>query len=212
ADNPFVGKPGYREEIFAYGFRNPWRMSFDAGGQLGLIAADVGQNGFEEVNVVTKGSNYGWNNKEGTHCFNPDKPNDHPAQCPDGVNGTTFTDPVIEYPNLKTRSNGRGLSITGGYVYRGKALPELNGAYIYGDWSVNFRQPDGRLFVSRPSAQAGAMWTLEELKVAGKPNRRIGAFVLSFGEDADNELYILTSLITGPTGNRDKVYKIVPAQ
>lgn len=212
ADNPFVGKAGYREEIFAYGFRNPWRMSFDAGGQFGLIVADVGQNSWEEVSVVTKGGNYGWNRKEGTHCFDPDKPNDHPAQCPGSVNGTQLTGPVIEYPNLKTRGNGRGVSVTGGYVYRGRALPKLNGTYIFGDWSTNFRKPDGSLFIARPSTQAGTMWAVEDLKVSGMPQGRIGAFVLSFGEDAERELYVLTSVITGPTGNRDKVYKIVPAK
>jgi glucose/arabinose dehydrogenase len=78
-----------QQEIFAYGLRNAWRMSFDAGGQLGLIAADVGQNSWEEVNVITKGGNYGWNRLEGTHCFDPDNPNEHPVQCSDQSNGTS---------------------------------------------------------------------------------------------------------------------------
>lgn len=212
SDNPFVGSPDARQEIFAYGLRNPWRMSFDAGGQLGLIAADVGQNSWEEVNVITKGGNYGWNRLEGTHCFDPDNPNEHPAQCSDQSNGAKLINPVLEYPNLKTRSAGKGLSVTGGYVYRGSAIPQLQGMYVFGDWSTQFQVPDGRLFMAKPVAQADAMWEMEELKVAGTPEGRIGAYVLSFGEDADRELYVLTSVATGPTGNRDVVYKIVPAQ
>ncbi|MDH3600397.1 MAG: PQQ-dependent sugar dehydrogenase [Candidatus Tectomicrobia bacterium] len=212
SDNPFVGSTDARQEIFAYGLRNAWRMSFDAGGQLGLIAADVGQNSWEEVNVVTKGGNYGWNRLEGTHCFDPDNPNEHPTQCSDQSNGAKLISPVLEYPNLKTRSEGIGISVTGGYVYRGSSISQLQGMYVFGDWSTQFRVPDGRLFMAKPASQAGAMWAMEELKVAGTPEGRIGAFVLSFGEDADRELYVLTSVITGPTGNRDVIYKIVPAQ
>jgi glucose/arabinose dehydrogenase len=211
-DNPFVGKPGVREEIYAYGFRNPWRMSFDAGGQLGLIAADVQQNSWEEVDVVVKGGNYGWNKKEGTHCFDPDKPNDHPEKCADSFNGAKFIDPVIEYPSLRTRQDGKGISVAGGYVYRGKALPALNGMYVFGDWSHDFGKPDGSLYLSKPATQPGAMWSMEEIKVAGKSNGRLGLYVLAFGEDEDRELYVLTTAATGPTGNRDQVYKIVPAK
>ena len=212
ADNPFVGKAGVREEIYASGFRNPWRMSFDAGGQLGLIAADVGQNSWEEVDVVVKGGNYGWNRKEGTHCFDPSKPNDHPAQCPDSFNGAKLLDPVLEYPNLRAKSNGVGISVTGGYIYRGKALPAFTGAYVFGDWSHQFPKPDGTLYLGKPAAQAGTMWSMEEIKVAGKPNGRLGMYVLAFGEDDDRELYVLTSVTTGPSSSRDQVYKLVPAK
>ena len=212
SDNPFVGNDDARAEIYAYGFRNSWRISFDAGGKLGLLAADVGQNSWEEVNVVTKGGNYGWNRMEGTHCFDPDNPNEHPKQCADTSNGTSLTKPVIEYPNLKTQSNGAGISITGGYVYRGNAIPALQGQYVFGDWSTKFRSPDGRLFTAKPATDPGSMWKMEELKISGLPasaEGRLGAFVLSFGEDMDRELYVLTSVVTGPTGNRDIVYKII---
>jgi glucose/arabinose dehydrogenase len=212
ADNPFVGKQGFREEIYALGLRNPWRISFDSGGQLGLIAADVQQNSWEEVDVIVKGGNYGWNKKEATHCFDPDKPNEHPAQCPDSLNGMKFIDPVLEYPSLRTKKDGRGISVAGGYVYRGKAFPALNGAYIFGDWSHAFDKPDGTLYISKPSTQPGAMWSMEELKVAGKPNGRLGMYVLAFGEDEDRELYVLATMATGPTGNRDQVYKIIPVK
>lgn len=211
-DNPFIGKPGFREEIYALGFRNPWRISFDAGGQLGLIAADVQQNSWEEVDVVVKGGNYGWNKKEATHCFDPNKPNEHPEKCEDSFNGMKFIDPVFEYPSLRTKKDGRGISVTGGYVYRGKAFPALNGAYIFGDWSHQFGKPDGTLYIAKPAAQPGAMWSMEEIEVAGKPDGRLGLYVLAFGEDADHELYVLTTVVTGPTGNRDQVFKIVPAK
>ena len=149
---------------------------------------------------------------EGMHCFDPDNPNEHPKQCEAQSNGTPLITPVLEYPNLKTRSDGKGISVTGGYVYRGSANPALQGAYVFGDWSTQFRAPDGRLFMAKPPTQAGTMWQMEELKVKGMPNGRLPAYVLSFGEDADRELYVLTSVATGPTGNRDVVYKIVTAE
>lgn len=117
-DNPFVGNAeGYLEEIYAYGLRNPWRFSFDSlTGRL--WAADVGQNKVEEINIVEKGKNYGWNIMEGSFCFDP--PNDCDA--------TNLEMPVYEY------QHPLGRSITGGHVYRGYKLPLLEGAYIYSDY------------------------------------------------------------------------------
>ena len=117
ADNPFSGVTNAREEISAYGLRNPWRFSFDR--QNGALwAGDVGQNSFEEVNLIRKGSNYGWNTLEGTHCFSPR------TGCDPG--GTEL--PVIEY------STSRGCSVIGGFVYRGKGIPALGVVYLYGDY------------------------------------------------------------------------------
>jgi len=116
-DNPFVSGGG-RPEIFAYGLRNPWRFSFDR--QTGeLRAADVGQNKWEEIDVVRRGGNYGWRIMEGTHCFLPR----------DGCARNGLIPPVAEYAHEKGRC-----SITGGYVYRGTRLPALQGAYLYGDY------------------------------------------------------------------------------
>ena len=116
-DNPFVGQAGAREEIWAFGLRNPWRFSFDrTNGRL--FVADVGQDSFEEVDLVTKGGNYGWNIMEGTHCYQP------PAGC-----DTTGLDlPIVDY------SHSEGNSVTGGYVYRGTLNPELRGLYFFGDF------------------------------------------------------------------------------
>lgn len=117
ADNPFVGSEGARGEIWAYGIRNPWRFSFDReSGELWM--ADVGQNRYEEVNIVRRGLNYGWNVMEGSSCFEPSR----------GCDTQELEMPIAEY--------GRegGCSVTGGYVYRSKRLPSLYGAYVYGDF------------------------------------------------------------------------------
>jgi glucose/arabinose dehydrogenase len=110
-DNPFVGRDGAKGEIWAYGLRNVWRFSFDR--QTGeLWAGDVGQNAWEEIDVITKGGNYGWRVREGFHGFNP-RQGDKPAD---------MIDPIVEHPRREAQS------ITGGYVYRGKAIPQLVGA------------------------------------------------------------------------------------
>jgi glucose/arabinose dehydrogenase len=117
ADNPFVGRQGARGEIWAYGLRNPWRFSFDkANGDLWL--ADVGQNSREEVDIITKGGNYGWSIMEGTECLSG-------GSC----NRDGLLPPVIDYS-----STGEDCSITGGFVYRGTRLSGLQGAYVYGDY------------------------------------------------------------------------------
>jgi glucose/arabinose dehydrogenase len=117
-DNPFVGQAGIRPEIWAFGFRNPWRFSFDR--SMGrLFVADVGQASFEEVELVAKGANYGWNVMEGAHCYPP------PST---GCNTSGLELPIAEY------SHSEGSSITGGYVYRGTANQELRGRYVFGDF------------------------------------------------------------------------------
>ncbi|MHC4148844.1 MAG: PQQ-dependent sugar dehydrogenase, partial [Planctomycetota bacterium] len=128
SDNPFVGNSSsFREEIYAFGLRNPWRFSFDpANGRL--WAADVGQNRFEEIDIIENGKNYGWRIMEASSCFNPSS----------GCNVTGLQLPIWEY------SHGVGNSVTGGYVYHGPGRPELDGAYIYADfgsgriWSLRY--------------------------------------------------------------------------
>lgn len=120
-DNPFFGSGTDAGEIFAWGFRNPWRWSFDRGsGDLWL--GDVGQGSWEEVDLVVSGGNYGWNVEEGNHCYPPG------SVCDDAG----LTDPVAEY------DHSEGRSITGGYVYRGTALADRQGTYFFGDY-VNGR-------------------------------------------------------------------------
>jgi glucose/arabinose dehydrogenase len=116
ADNPFINDIDSRDEIFAYGFRNPWRMSFDTGTGR-LWTGDVGQNQIEEIDVVELGGNYGWKLFEGTSCFSGD------------CNDAGLIPPIFEY----NQDNG-DRSITGGYVYRGEELTALQGKYVYGDF------------------------------------------------------------------------------
>lgn len=119
ADNPFAGnKEGFTEEIYAYGLRNPWRISFDHETNT-LWAGDVGQNKREEIDVIVKGGNYGWRRKESIDCYKPGK------DC----NESEFIDPILDMP----QAHGEH-SITGGLVYRGKKMPTLAGKYIFGDY------------------------------------------------------------------------------
>ncbi|MPZ63305.1 MAG: hypothetical protein GEU93_18875 [Propionibacteriales bacterium] len=214
SDNPFTAQPGCADgcdEIFAYGFRNPYRMSFDMGGSHQLFVGDAGQNQWEEVSIVDKGGNYGWNVKEGTHCFSTANPNESPAECPDTVlsgvrEGDPLVDPIIEYANAN-RPDGLGLVVVGGHVYRGSALPQLAGRYVFADWSTGFGRPNGTLFVASPRKQG--LWLMQELRVANRPSGRLDHFVLGFGQDSSGEVYILATENTGPTGNTGKVFKLV---
>jgi glucose/arabinose dehydrogenase len=168
-DNPCVGVAGARPEIWSIGLRNPWRFSFDR--QSGdLYIADVGQGALEEVNVSTaaggagRGTNYGWRIKEGTACTNLG-----PGSC----TRHDLQDPAVEYSHA-----GGACSVTGGYVYRGAAIPALRGTYFYADFCAgfvrSFRFVNGMVTEHASWASLG------------------GGQISSFGEDADGELYIVT--------------------
>jgi len=158
SDNPFA-KGGGRKEIFAIGLRNPWRFSFDRkDGQLWL--ADVGQNSWEEVNLVEVGDNLGWNGKEGKHCYVHDL-------CENGH----YKDPILEYDH-----SAGNCSITGGYVYRGKAFPALQGRYFYGDFC---------------SGKVSQVIQSENGDYRSLPALDSGLNIASFAEDNDGELYII---------------------
>lgn len=163
ADNPFKGKSGARPEIWAYGLRNPWRFSFDPG-TGDMYIADVGEGKWEEVDLQPGGSrggqNYGWNLLEGSHKF----------KLPDGYDTSGLTFPVVEY------GRGEGCSVTGGYVYRGKKSPGINGTYFFSDYCT------GRLWGLRKKSGDSWEWT-EFLKT--------GLSVSSFGEDEAGEIYII---------------------
>lgn len=161
ADNPFVelDSADFRHEIYAYGLRNPYRFSFDA--ETGeLWVADVGESRLEEVNVVKSGGNYGWNTMEGSQCFNPQN----------GCDTEGLELPVFEY------GRASGTSITGGFVYRGEAVPELYGRYVYADFG------SGRIW---SFAWDGQMATDNQLIA-----RMNGYQLITFGEDEHGELYI----------------------
>lgn len=166
-DNPFVGRTEARPEIWAYGLRNVWRMAFDR--KTGVLwAADVGQNLYEEINLIVRGGNYGWNRRESLHPF--------------GVRGSAVSkdliDPIWEY------HHDIGKSITGGSVYRGQRLPQLQGSYVYADyvstriWALRYDDSKRRVAANRPIRD---------------PN----VPVMSFGEDEKGEVYFLTYTNTG---------------
>ncbi|MBE0595101.1 MAG: PQQ-dependent sugar dehydrogenase, partial [Gemmatimonadales bacterium] len=162
ADNPFVGQPDARGEIWALGVRNPWRFSFDRGGSR-LYIADVGQNAWEEIDIVPAsqaGLNFGWNVMEGTHCFRS-------TSC----DQTGLTLPAVEY------GHDQGCSVIGGYVYRGTAMPELAGHYFYADWCQGWLR--SFRFDGAGNLTEHTEWPVGDI---GNP--------VGFGEDADGELYI----------------------
>ena len=169
-DNRFVGEAGTRPEIFAYGLRNPWRFSFDR--KTGdLWTGDVGQNQWEEIDIVEKGKNYGWNIMEGTHAFRARRPEEPVVE---------LVAPVAEH------NHGESKSVTGGYVYRGKAIADLDGWYVYGDYATRLcwvmRMENGKptkpkFFVQAPQSPS------------------------SFGEDQDGEVYLV--------GYSGAMYKLV---
>ena len=202
-DNPFVGKAGFLPEIWALGLRNPWRISFDQEGRL--FVSDAGQNLWEEVDIVEKGGNYGWNIREGTHCFDPQNPDQSPTTCPDkSLRGEPLIDPIIEYGH-----DGRTV-VVGGYIYSGNDLPELKGSYVFADWSSSFSNGDGTLLMAKPSKNH--LWDVSEIAIAGNANSRVNAFIRSLRQDDYGELYVLTSDYAGPQGDTGKIYKLVSAE
>jgi len=195
ADNPFVGGPGL-DEVYAYGFRNPYTFSFDdaPGGTGALIVADVGQNLFEEINLVVKGGNYGWVKREGMHCFDPFNPNTPPASC----DTTGLTDPVAEYDHAV------GIAVVGGFIYRGAWPPVAQGKYLFADFSTSFASANGHLLYIDTDVD----WSAVRRPRLGADNHALNLFVKGMGRDESGELYLLTSSVLGPTGVTGTVWRI----
>ncbi|GIW86094.1 MAG: protein up-regulated by thyroid hormone-PQQ-dependent glucose dehydrogenase [Isosphaeraceae bacterium] len=200
-DKPSQGKPygipednprlrdkkfaNWAPEVYAIGLRNVWKFSFDR--LTGTLwAADVGQNLWEEVNIISNGGNYGWSAREGLHGFY--KPQKRPVRRSDLI------DPIFEYPHAPTPDRpDHGLSITGGYVYRGQRLPELVGVYVFGDYET------GRIWGLRQEGGKLTAWA-ELIDVRAQPKLNIAGF----GEDAAGELYILAF--------DGRIYRLAPAR
>jgi glucose/arabinose dehydrogenase len=203
-DNPFVGRRDANPEIWAYGLRNPWRCSFDMGSNAAeLYCGDVQQNSYETIKLVTRGQNAGWRRVEGNmRCFDYTKPDDHPATC----DKSGITPSIMDYPNCSAKPGGcRGISVTGGYVYQGSHAP-WKGKYIFGDWSKGFGEMDGQIFIGTKGA--GGAWSMEVAEVTNMPGKL--PYVLAFGQDNAGDVYVLTSITTGPNGSLDTIYKVVP--
>lgn len=181
ADNPFVNKDGL-DEIWAYGLRNPWRFSFDkATGRL--FAGDVGQNKYEEVDIIEKGKNYGWRAYEGYHVFDDNLA----AKIKDTVS------PITEY------DRDFGASVTGGYVYRGKKYPSINGKYFFADFV-------GRVF-SLTEGKNGK-WDREPIIFKGHSDSKLDLRINSLGEDEEGEIYFLTQSEIGAKSKTGAVYQL----
>lgn len=213
--NPFQG-PGQVPEIYAYGLRNPYRFAFDRGNGE-LILADVGQNNIEEINRITLGGNYGWAIKEGDFLFNR-------TNGPAGAAGTIgappgnrspgipagLIDPIVGTLATLEYDHNDGISITGGFVYRGAAIPELYGKYIFGDLALKTQpvRADGRLFYA--DLETGLINAFPLPQFGGTAILPNGLTVHGFGEDADGELYALVTN-TSANGTGGIVYKLIPA-
>ncbi|HEX6070970.1 MAG TPA: PQQ-dependent sugar dehydrogenase [Longimicrobiaceae bacterium] len=217
ADNPFVGRDGL-DEIYAYGLRNPYRMSFDMAWPHTLLAGDAGQRLAEEVSVIVKGGNYGWNVREGMYCFNAANNLQPLEDCPNRVGdghpdeGARLLPPVIAYPN---RANpfeaGLGVTVIGGHVYRGRQLPQFRGRYIFADFAQ-------RVFIARPGGGrhgrghgGGGLWSFQEIRFPRQPDGNVGISVKGFGQDRRGEVYVLGSNVTGPAGTTGRVYQLTRA-
>ncbi len=237
-DNPFANQAGAAPEIYAYGLRNPWRMSFDSMGNL--YVSDAGQELYEEIDVVTAGGNYGWRLMEGAHCFDPASPADPPETCAQtGANGEPLINPVIEF------DHSLGVVAVGGALYEGSAIPDLSGQFIFGVWTEGHKEANGRLFAAQPAQPEGAPWSFQELAFGNRDvsaaseqtgetaegtegeaqtgqageggeygseaedEQTSGFYLLSVEADANGELYILTTQSQGLTGNTGQVWRLV---
>ncbi|MGI9336111.1 MAG: PQQ-dependent sugar dehydrogenase [Gammaproteobacteria bacterium] len=217
--NPFAGATRGAGEIYAYGFRNPYRFSFDRHSfkrrgdrrsrhgrranrrdRSRLFVSDVGQNLYEEVNIVEKGGNYGWVTAEGFHCFDPFAPEIPPGDCSGtGPDGEPLLNPIAEY------NHGDGIAVVGGFVYRGRESDTLFGKYVFGDFSRSFRPAEGRLFWLDAD---GTPTDIFEFRTE-QADVMVGRYLLGFGEDEDGELYVLTSKNLAPMGSAGEVFRIV---
>lgn len=175
-DNPFINDPKAKPEIFAYGLRNPWRFSFDRKDGT-IYCGDVGQNEFEEINVIEIGRNYGWRAMEGNSVFDKD------------LQREDMVAPIHDYPR------SAGITVIGGYVYRGKKYPSWEGKYFFADWN-------GSLFYLEQNS--AGQWSRTSLVSGLKP----GFTINSFGEGSDGELYITGQQETGPNSTTGAIYRL----
>lgn len=199
-DNPFARDPGARPEVYAYGVRNMWRCSVDRGdpltkeGKGRIFCGDVGQNKYEEVDIIEKGRNYGWKAKEGFSCY------DKKLCANSSLNDVL---PIFAYPHSV------GKSVTGGYIYRGCQSPNLNGLYIFGDFM------SGRLMALAEDSRSGTWHDHKICMGRGQTCLFPGLcnqyhrYIISFGEDEAGELYFLSTRIPTSTSPTGVVYKIV---
>jgi len=225
ADNPFVGVAGL-DEIFAFGFRNPYRFSFDtATGDL--YVGDVGQNDIEEVDIVVNGGNYGWNAKEGTLFFNINGDAEgFASEVDNGLTSPDMIDPIAQYD-----THGEGHSVIGGFVYHGNRIPQLKGRYVFGEFSRVFNFPSGPhnfgrlLYLAQKHTDKEKLLNIKEFNGFSDAIAAIGLSVgpaacdgevpptlavLGMGQDAQGELYTMGNISGVPFGTGGVVLRLAP--
>ncbi len=233
-DNPFAEGGDLEgeglEEYYAWGLRNPFGITFSDDDRC--IVADAGQVLYEAAYQIEPGENYGWNVREGSHCFSTETPATPPEECPmetpeDVRGGEPLVDPVVEYPQVY-EGQGVGIVIIGGHTYETDTVEELEGQYIFGDWTVDQgrQQPQGRVFAATPEdidtdpdsverdeyggRPQDDLWEMEEVVFDGGEDGELHHFVRQFGRGADGEVYILANQIGIPEGDTGVVLEIVP--
>lgn len=186
-DNPFLDVPDALDEFYAYGLRNPYIFSFDQ--QTGqMFIGDAGQNDIEPIYIGESGANFGWRLTEGSFFFDPDS-SPKTVTLPLAPLPADLVNPIAQYPIPR-----EGSVVIGGYVYRGQSQTDLDGRYIFGDWT-------GRIFFLDEENQ------IREL-VIGREDRALGMMITGFGQDASGDVYVLGSDSVGPTGDSGRVYRL----
>jgi glucose/arabinose dehydrogenase len=212
ADNPLAGSRG-RPEIWAWGFRNPYRIAFDRDASGDFYVTAIAETLWEAAYRVQGPGNFGWPLREATHCVDRLHPRQPPAECPDhDETGAPIRMPVVEYANMqashpdtKLGIAGVGTAITGARRYRGEAIPALAGKLVFADWSANFKQPSGQIFVATPRDGGSGLWPYE-------PLLKVDSRIVGLAEDLSGELYVLTNDTFGPYGTTGRVFRAVPAK
>jgi len=210
SDNPYAsgadanGTPG-RPEIYALGFRNPWRLTWEPAGQHRLLVSDVGYGRYEEIDDVVRGGNYGWRIREGAHCLDLEHPLDDSFGCPTtAADGPPLIDPVVEYSHKDV-----GIAVVGGFVYQGSALPALDGQYVFADLTSQWvgNTPTARATVMAAQPQASGTWPWRVLSLEGG---RPTSFITGMGQEANGELDLMVRDILGPVGGTGRILRLVP--
>ena len=208
--NPFAGREEGRDEIWAWGFRNPFRLSFDTAGAGDLFVNGVAESLWETIYMVDRPGNYGWAIREGTHCFDRTRAFDPPKDCArkDAV-GEVIRDPVVEYPNWSVKrewsivdAEPLGTANVGGVMYRGSIFPEFQGKLVFGDFSTRLEVPSGQVFVASPAQSWRELWPFKRLI-------EIDQRIHSLAQDRDGEIYVMTTAQGIPVGKTGKVWKLV---
>ncbi len=210
ANNPLIGLPG-RDEIYAWGFRNPYRLSFDSSseGSAAFYITAVAETFWEAIYRVDSAGNYGWPLKEGTHCFDRTRTLDPPDNClsPGQANSlaNAIIDPVVEYPNMSVHREGStvrrvgvGTAVVGAVMLRGAEFGELADHLLFADWSADFRKPSGQLFVAKESEDR--LWSIEKID-------QLDSRIVALIQDSDQTIYVMTNDNFGPYGDTGKVYR-----